>query len=187
MACRVRDRFQKAKDGATLTPESSGLQWFPDSVVSARLTEYAPPQIPVVRKFCRRMTTRNDPIRILIVDDHAPLREAVRQLLESRREFEVCGEAENGEQAVVKAAELKPRVVILDIVMPGMNGFEAARKIREVSPATQIVLLSSYKDQRMLEEAKNVGAVCYVPKTDAERELIDAVKAAAGWQSSAAS
>jgi NarL family two-component system response regulator LiaR len=132
------------------------------------------------------MKTPNDPVRILIVDDHALLRKAVRRLLESQREFEVCGEAEDGEQAVAKAAELKPQVVILDIVMPGMNGFEAARKIRKVSPGSQIVILSSYKDQRMVEEAKNVGPVCYVPKTDAERKLIDAVKVAAGGQSSAA-
>lgn len=125
------------------------------------------------------------PIRILIVDDHALLRKAVRGLLESRNEFEVCGEAENGLQAIEMAAELKPDVVILDIVMPVMNGFEAARKIKEVSPDSRLVILSAYKDKQMLEEAKNVGAVCYVPKSDAERELIDAVKSAARGESSA--
>ena len=78
---------------------------------------------------------------------------------------------------------MKPDVVILDIVMPLMNGFEAARKLKDVSPNSAIVILSSYKDQQMVEEAKNVGAVCYVPKSDAERELIDAVNAAAEWQS----
>ena len=122
-------------------------------------------------------------VRILIVDDHALLRRAVRRLLETRSEFEVCGEAEDGAQAITRAAELKPDVVILDIVMPLMNGFEAARKLKDVSPNSAIVILSSYKDQQMVEEAKNVGAVCYVPKSDAERELIDAVNAAAEWQS----
>jgi len=130
-------------------------------------------------------TSKKSPVRILIVDDHLLLRKAVRRLLESRSEFEVCGEAEDGAQAVEKAAELKPDVVILDISMPKMNGFEAARQIKVVSPHSQIVILSSHKDQHLLEEAKNVGAVCYVPKSDAERELIDAVNAAARGESSA--
>lgn len=128
--------------------------------------------------------SKQAPVRILIVDDHAVLRKAVRRLLESSSEFEVCGEAEDGPQAIKKAAELKPGVVILDIVMPMMNGFEAARKIKEVSPHSQIVILSSYKDKQLIEESRNVGAVCYVPKSDAERELIDAVKAAARGESS---
>ena len=132
-------------------------------------------------------TAQQGPIRILIVDDHAVLRKAVRGLFESRNEFQVCGEAENGLQAIKMAAELKPDVVIVDIVMPIMNGFEAARKIKEVSPHSRLVILSAYKDKQMLEEAKNVGAVCYVPKSDAERELIDAVKSAARGESSALS
>ena len=130
-------------------------------------------------------TSKKGPVRILIVDDHAILRKAVRRLLESRSEFEVCGEAEDGAQAVEKAAELKPDVVILDISMPKMNGFEAARQIRAFSPHSQIVILSSHKDKQLLEEARNVGAICYVPKSEAERELIDAVNAAAGGESSA--
>jgi DNA-binding NarL/FixJ family response regulator len=131
--------------------------------------------------------SKQEPVRILIVDDHAVLRRAVRRLLESRSEFEVCGEAEDGPQAIKLAAEVKPDVVILDIAMPMMNGFEAGRKIRAVSPHSQIVILSSHKDKQLLEEARNVGAVCYVPKSEAERELIDAVKAAARGESSAAS
>lgn len=132
-------------------------------------------------------TSKKGSVRILIVDDHAMLREAVRLLLESRSEFQVCGEAEDGAQAVEKAAELKPDVVVLDIGMPKMNGFEAARKIKVVSPRSQIVILSSHQDQQFLEEARKVGAICYVPKADAERELIDAVKAAARGESSAVS
>ena len=126
-------------------------------------------------------------ICILIVADHAVLRRAVRRLLESSSEFEVCGEAEDGPQAIKMAAELKPDVVILDIVMPMMNGFEAARKIKLVSPHSRIVILMSYKDKQLLEEARNIGAICYVPKSDPVRELIDAVKAAARGESSAAS
>lgn len=124
-------------------------------------------------------------VRILIVDDHEPLRRAIRILLESKREFEVCGEAGDGAQAIDKSAELQPDVVILNIVMPVVDGFEAARKIRVVSPRSRIVILSSHADQRLLEEARNVGAVCYVPKTEAGRELLEAVTAAAKGESSA--
>ncbi len=124
-------------------------------------------------------------VRILIVDDHDGLRRAIRDLLESRLEFEICGEAKDGAAGVEKVGELKPDVVILNIVMPVMDGFEAARKIREVSPHSRIVMLSSHTDKLLLEEARNVGAVCYVPKSDAERELIEAVQAAARGESSA--
>lgn len=119
-------------------------------------------------------------VRILIVDDHVELRRAIRNLLESQKGFEVCGEAKDGVEAIQKANDLKPNVVVLNVVMPVMNGFETARKIREVSPQSRVVILSSYTDKQLLEEAKNVGAVCYVPKSDAGRELIEAVKAAAG-------
>ena len=124
-------------------------------------------------------------VRILIVDDHDGLRRAIRDLLESRLEFEICGEAKDGAAGVEKVGELKPDVVILNIVMPVMDGFEAARKIREVSPHSRIVMLSSHTDKLLLEETRNVGAVCYVPKSDAERELIEAVQAAARGESSA--
>ena len=124
-------------------------------------------------------------VRILIVDDHDGLRLAIRNLLECQRGFEICGEAKDGAAGVKKVAELKPDVVILNIVMPVMDGFEAARQIMAVSPHSRIVMLSSHKDEQLLEEARNVGAVCYVPKSDAEHELIEAVKAAAGGESSA--
>jgi NarL family two-component system response regulator LiaR len=124
-------------------------------------------------------------VRILIVDDHDALRRAIRNLLESSRGFEICGEAKDGLEALKQAADLKPDVVILNIVMPVMDGFEAARKIRALSPRSQIVILSSHTDERLLQEARDVGAVCYVPKSEAGRELLDAVKAAAGGESSA--
>jgi DNA-binding NarL/FixJ family response regulator len=130
------------------------------------------------------MSAQNS-VRILIVDDHDGLRLAIRNLLECQRGFEICGEAKDGAAGVEKVAELKPDVVILNIVMPVMDGFEAARQIIAVSPHSRIVMLSSYKDKQLLEEARNLGAVCYVPKSDAEHELIEAVKAAARGESSA--
>jgi DNA-binding NarL/FixJ family response regulator len=126
-------------------------------------------------------------VRILIVDDHDALRSAIRGLLESRPEFEICGEAKDGAEGVAKAAELRPDVVSLDISMPIMNGFEAARRIKVVSPQSRIVILSSYKDEQLLAEAAEVGAFCYVPKADAGRELIEAVGAAGRGKSFAAS
>jgi NarL family two-component system response regulator LiaR len=130
------------------------------------------------------MSAQNS-VRILIVDNHDGLRLAIRNLLECQRGFEICGEAKDGAAGVEKVAELKPDVVILNIVMPVMDGFEAARQIIAVSPHSRIVMLSSYKDKQLLEEARNLGAVCYVPKSDAEHELIEAVKAAARGESSA--
>ncbi len=130
------------------------------------------------------MSAQNS-VRILIVDDHDGLRLAIRNLLECQRGFEICGEAKDGAAGVEKVAALKPDVVILNIVMPVMDGFEAARQIMAVSPHSRIVMLSSYKDEQLLEEARHVGAVCYVPKSDAEHELIEAVKAAARGESSA--
>lgn len=124
-------------------------------------------------------------IRILIAEDHDALRGAIRTLLESRSEFQVCGEARDGAQAVEKTAKLKPDVVLLNASMPIMNGFEAARRIRATSPQSRIVVLSSYSNQQLLEEAKSIGAFCYVAKADAERELIEAVKPRQGALSSA--
>ena len=124
-------------------------------------------------------------IRILIVDDYDALRQSIRCLLETRSEFEICGEAKDGAKGVEKAAELKPDVIVMNVSMPVMGGFEAARNIRTVSPQSRIVILSSDKDERLLQEAENVGAVCYVCKSEASRELIDAVYAAADGRSSA--
>jgi len=124
-------------------------------------------------------------IRILIVDDYEALRESIRCLLETRSDFEICGEAKDGAEGVEKSAELKPDVIVMNISMPVMDGFEAARHIRTVSPHSRIVIMSSHKDEQLLREAKNVGAVCYVPKSEASREIVDAVYAAAKGRSSA--
>jgi CheY-like chemotaxis protein len=84
-------------------------------------------------------------VRILIADDHDALRGAVRNLFESRPEFEVCGEAKDGAQAVKKSVELRPDVVLLNVSMPIMNGFDAVRQIRVASPRSRIVILFLYR------------------------------------------
>jgi two-component system nitrate/nitrite response regulator NarL len=92
--------------------------------------------------------------------------------------FEVCGEAENGLVAIEEAKKLKPDVVILNITMPVLNGFEAAREIRTELPESAIVILSSNADQHFVEEAKKIGVRAYVSKTKAGEALVKAIEAA---------
>jgi DNA-binding NarL/FixJ family response regulator len=117
-------------------------------------------------------------VRILIADDHPVIRKAVRATLQVHPHFEVCGEAMDGAQAVEETKKLKPDVVVLNVTMPVMNGFEAARRIRTIKPESAIVILSSDADQRFVDEAKKLGVRAYVAKTKAGEALIKAVEAA---------
>jgi len=115
-------------------------------------------------------------IRILIVDDHEVMRGGLRSLLESRPEWEVCGEAANGLEAVEKAKRLKPDVVILDINMPALNGLDAARLIRKQVPQTEILILSRYEASEMRSVALQAGAREYVAKSqNLARDLLVAL------------
>jgi two-component system nitrate/nitrite response regulator NarL len=102
----------------------------------------------------------------------------VRQTLELHPHFEVCGEAQDGAKAVEEAARLKPDVVVLNVTMPVLNGFEAARKIKASLPEIAIVILSTSTDQRFIEEAKKVGARAYVAKTELGKALVKAIETA---------
>jgi DNA-binding NarL/FixJ family response regulator len=121
---------------------------------------------------------RTRKVRILIADDHPMIRRAVRSTLQDHAHFEVCGEAVDGAEAVETAKKLKPDVVVLNVTMPVMNGFEAARKIKQSVPQPAIVILSSNADQRFVEEAKKVGVRAFVAKTMAGEALVKAVEAA---------
>lgn len=115
-------------------------------------------------------------LRILIVDDHEVMRGGLRSLLGSPPEWEVCGEAVDGVEAVEKAKELKPDVVVLDINMPILNGLEAIRLIRKEVPQTQVVILSRYEAAEMRAKALEAGAREYVPKSqNLARELLAAI------------
>jgi two-component system, NarL family, response regulator LiaR len=118
-------------------------------------------------------------ITILIVDDHAVVRQGVRHFLEAQGGFQVVGEAETGEQAVKMAAEYVPDVVLMDLVMPGMDGVEATRRVREISPRTQVVILTSYHEDEHIFPALKAGALSYVLKRIAPAELAEAVRLAA--------
>ena len=120
----------------------------------------------------------NRRVRILIADDHPAIRKRVRSTLEQYPRFEVCGEAQDGSKAIEEAQKLIPDVVILNVSMPVLNGFEAAREIKTSLPDTAIVILSSHTDQRFIEEARKIGARAYVAKTKLGASLINAIEAA---------
>jgi two-component system response regulator NreC len=118
--------------------------------------------------------------RVLIVDDHAFIRRGVQTILHSFPEWEFCGEAENGKEAIRLADELKPEVIIMDVSMPGLNGIEATRAIRKAQPDVKIVLLTLHESAELLRSAFRAGARGYLLKTDAEQELVKALTVVVG-------
>ena len=116
-------------------------------------------------------------LRILIADDHSVVRAGLRTLLESRGDWEVCGEAADGREAVEKATKLKPDVAVLDIGMPLLNGVEAARRIHKASPGTEILILTMHESDDLVQQVVEAGARGYILKDDADRILIAAVDA----------
>ncbi len=119
-------------------------------------------------------------IRILIADDFHDWRRQVLSLFQARPEWQVIAEAEDGLEAIQKAEELKPDLIVLDIGLPKLNGIEAARQIRQLSPSTKILFLSQDNDPDVVQAALGKGALGYVRKTDAGRELLPAVDAVLG-------
>lgn len=115
-------------------------------------------------------------VRILIADDHDVVRKGVRSLLEDQEGWEVCGEATNGRQAVERAKELNPNIVILDVGMPELNGLEATRQIRKILPRAEVLILTVYETEQMILEVLKAGARGFVFKSDAGRDLISAIE-----------
>lgn len=114
-------------------------------------------------------------VRILIVDDHEIFRRGLRSLLESRVDWEVCGEASDGQDAVDKAKQLQPDVIVLDITMPHLNGLDATGLLRKEVPSAKVVILSQHQPALMKQVALTAGAGAYVTKSEVSRELMAAI------------
>jgi DNA-binding NarL/FixJ family response regulator len=116
-------------------------------------------------------------IRVLVVEDFEDWRRQVRFMIQARTEWQVIAEASDGSEAVQKAEELKPDLILLDIGLPKLNGIEVARRIRQRSPSSKIIFLSQNSDLDVVRAALDTGALGYVRKTDARRELLPAMDA----------
>jgi DNA-binding NarL/FixJ family response regulator len=117
------------------------------------------------------------PLRILIADDHEVVRRGLLSLLKAHPGWEICGEATDGRDAVEKAAELKPDVVILDIGMPKLNGLDATRRILRERPQISVLVLTIDESEQVIREVLNAGARGFLLKSDAARDLVAAVEA----------
>ena len=118
-------------------------------------------------------------LRIMIADDHDLMRRGLKSLLEVQAGWEICAEATKGREAIAKAEQLRPDVVVIDICMPELNGIEATRQIRKVSPRTEVLVLSVHHSDHLIREALDAGARGFVVKSDADAELVSAVEALA--------
>jgi DNA-binding NarL/FixJ family response regulator len=115
------------------------------------------------------------PIRVLLVDDHEVARRSIRSILSRQTGLDVIGETADGEEAVKKAEELHPTIILLDISLPGISGIQAARQIRVVSPNSRIIFISQHDSIQTAKDALSVGAHGYVVKSDAGRDLLMAI------------
>jgi len=124
----------------------------------------------------------NEPITVLLVDDHKLVRQGIRAFLEARPEFLVAGEAGSGAEAVRLAQEHVPDVILMDLIMPEMDGVEATRQVKNVSPRTQIVVLTSYYDDEHIFPALEAGATSYILKDVDMDELATAIQRTAAGE-----
>jgi DNA-binding NarL/FixJ family response regulator len=115
--------------------------------------------------------------RVLIADDHAVMRQGLRALLGNARDMEVVGEASSGEEALARAAELEPDVIIMDLTMPGLNGLDATRLICAKQPRTRVVILSMHADAEYVFRAFSAGAGGYLLKESAVSDILHAIRA----------
>ena len=120
-------------------------------------------------------------VRILIADDHPAFRSAVRRVLSNSKRYEICGEAVNGREAVDKSIELHPHVVLMDVHMPEMNGFEATRLLRAMMPETEILICTNLEGGFEMEIAFSAGARGYLAKSQSSN-LAKAIQAVASHQ-----
>jgi NarL family two-component system response regulator LiaR len=124
----------------------------------------------------------SDRVRVLLVDDHALVRKGVRLYLESQPDFEIVGEVGSGEAALAMVEDQAPDLVLMDLMMPGMGGVEATRRIKSISPATTIVVLTSSQERDHILPVVSAGASAYVLKDVAPEELVATIRRAASGE-----
>jgi NarL family two-component system response regulator LiaR len=134
-------------------------------------------RIIIVNLFTKMGRRTMEPMTVLLVDDHGVLREGMRTLLEQEPDMKVVGEAGNGLEAVAAAKELKPDVVLMDVVMPRLSGIEATKQIKKANPSTAALILSAYDDDRYILGLLEAGAAGYLLKSATGREVIHALRA----------
>ena len=133
--------------------------------------------VPRIEKLLDRATRR---IKVLVADDHAVVREGIRALLSLQRDMQVVGEAIDGRDAVEKTFQLLPDVVLMDIVMPGMNGLEATKQICKGCEQVRVLMLTQYDDEENVLASDQAGAFGFIPKRSASSELLAAIRSANG-------
>ncbi|MGD8941377.1 MAG: response regulator transcription factor [Gammaproteobacteria bacterium] len=122
------------------------------------------------------------PIKVLLVDDHAVVRDGIRARLERSADFQVVGEAVNGREAIQKVEELEPDVVLMDISMPVMNGMDAARYLRESHPEIKVIILTMHEHKEYIQGVIRCGAQGYIVKDVTAQEMISAIKTVMGGE-----
>ncbi|MFW6126376.1 MAG: response regulator [Chloroflexota bacterium] len=131
--------------------------------------------MPVVQKLLDRATKR---IKVLVADDHAVVRDGIRALLSLQKDMQVVGEAVDGKEAASKTRELLPDVVLMDIVMPVMNGLDATRAITKECERVKVLMLSQYDDEENVMASEQAGALGFIPKKSASSQLLAAIRSA---------
>jgi len=129
--------------------------------------------VPRIQKLLDKVTER---IKVLVVDDHAVVRDGIRAVLALQRDMHVVGEAVNGNEALEKTIELSPDVVLMDIVMPVMNGLDATRQIRKKCRLAKVLMLSQYSDEENVLASSQAGAYGFIPKTAVSSELLAGIR-----------
>lgn len=122
---------------------------------------------------------QTQPITVLIIDDHQLVREGVRTFLQKQSDITVVGEAASGQEGLRLAADLVPDVVLMDLVMPEMDGIETTRRLKQISPGSQVIVLTSFDDDQHILPAIRAGALSYILKDVGTAALADAVRKAA--------
>jgi len=122
--------------------------------------------------------TPSPPIRVMLVDDHAMVRRGLATFLKVFDDLELAGEAASGEAAIQLCAQLRPDVVLMDMVMPDMDGATATRTLRQRFPMVQVIVLTSFKEEKLVQDALQAGAISYLLKDVSADELAQAIRAA---------